>query len=125
MTIKNRLLYYLLLVGLSVVLPYIIIILFIVATGNRVDGMQKGVISGLIAVHFLFGLFFIKKDILQKVILSILLTGLICSLVWIAASNDLMIKTEFDLYGYWDLTIINLFIGLIVWESFYQIKKKK
>lgn len=124
MVIKNRLLYYFLLIVLSVVMPYVITFVFIVATENRVEGMQKSLIPGIIVVHFLFGLFFIKKDILQKMILTILLTCSICSLVWIAALNDVMIKTELDLYGFWDFSITNLFIGLIVWEIFYQILKR-
>jgi len=124
MMIKNRLQYYLLLVGLSLIMPYVITFVFIVATGNRVEGMQKAIIPAIIAVHFLFGLIFIKKNFLQKVGLSIFLSVLICGIVWLLALNDVMIKTELDLYGFWDLSITNLFIGLIVWELFYQILKR-
>ncbi|MDT8412748.1 MAG: hypothetical protein RQ875_09820 [Vicingaceae bacterium] len=124
MMIKNRLQYYLLLVGLSLIMPYVITFVFIVATGNRVEGMQKAIIPAIIAVHFLFGLIFIKKNFLQKVGVSIFLSVLICGIVWLLALNDIMIKTEFDLYGFWDLAITNLFVGLIVWELFYQIKKR-
>lgn len=34
-----------------------------------------------------------------------------------------IIKTNFDIYGFWDLTVTNFIVGLIVWEIFYNLDK--
>ena len=123
MTIKNGLLYYVLLAGLSIVTPYIWTIACIIITGDREDGMKLGAIPGLITVHLIFGLIFIKYKFFQKFLLTLLLTTLSFGLVWLGMSKKI-IHTGWDLYGFYDLSITNLLAGILVWESFYQINNR-
>ena len=71
LTISIRLFYYALLAGLSVVTPYIVTVLCIIATGDRIEGMKIGAIPGLVTVHIIFRLIFIRNKILQKILLTV------------------------------------------------------
>ena len=123
LTITNRLFYYVLLAGLSIVTPYIMTMIFIIATGDRYDGMKLGVIPGLATVHLVFGLIFIKKKLLQKIFLTIVITAIAFGLVWLGLTNNI-IKTGWDLYQFWDIAVTNFLAGLIVWETYFQIDHK-
>ena len=123
MTITKRLLYYLLLAGLCIVLPYVLTIILIIITGDRYDGMKFAVFPGLISAQFIFGLTFIKENITKKIILDILLTGFILGLVWLGMTMGI-INTGIDSYQFWDLALTNFIAGLITWEIFYQIDSR-
>ncbi|MFD2162595.1 hypothetical protein ACFSJU_09350 [Paradesertivirga mongoliensis] len=86
---------------------------------DRIDGMKMGVIPGLIAVHIIFGLAFIKSKWLYKTVSIIILATMVYGFVWLSMSNRL-IQTGFGNYGYWDLALTNFLVGLIAWEVFYQ-----
>lgn len=111
---------YLIFAGLSILSPYFSMLVLIIITGDRIEGMQLGVFPGLIIVHIVYGLLFINYNWIKKVSLTLLLSILILGLVKICATRE-MVKTNWDIYGFWDLTVTNFVIGLIVWETFFQL----
>jgi hypothetical protein len=121
--IIHRFIKYFLLAVLSIVTPYLGTMILIIATGDRIEGMKLGVMPGLILPHLIFGLLFIKKQLMAKFLLATLMTVIIFGLV-IATSELDVIKTYFDIYGFWDLVVTNFVIGLIAWETFYQVDKR-
>lgn len=123
LTIAIRLFYYVLLAALSIVLPYIITILFIITTGDRFEGMKLAIIPGLATVHTIFGLIFIRDRLLQKLLLTVLFTVLALILVWLSLTNEI-INTGLDKYYFWDLAINNFLAGLFVWEIYFQISNR-
>ena len=112
-----------LLAGLCLVIPYILTIVLIIVTGDRYDGMTYASIPGLLSAQFIFGLIFIKKKGLSKIVLCSILTALTFGLVWVGMTMEI-IKTGLDSYQFWDLAITNLIAGIIIWELFYQINNR-
>ena len=124
MTIKRRFYNYLWLLILSVIVPYLITVILTIFTGDRVSGMKMSVVPGVLLVHLIFGAFFIKKNLIHKTLLMILFSIFIMGLVWVFVVNQTLVKTNFDIYGFWDLSFTNFVIGVVVWELFYQINMK-
>jgi len=120
LTITNRLFYYVILAGLSIVLPYILTMIFIIATGDRYEGIKLAVIPGVTAVHIVFGLFFIRKKLLPKILLTCVFSAIAFGLVWLGMTNEI-ITTGWDSYQFWDLAASNFIAGLILWETYFQI----
>lgn len=116
----HRLLYYCLLVVMAIILPYILTVIFIIATGDRYEGMAKAVLPGILSVHVAFGLLTIQKNIIPKIISTIIVSALAFGLVYLGTTLE-VIKTNIDIYSYWDIAITNAIAGIIVWEVFYQI----
>ena len=105
---------------LTVIVPYTVTIFLIMFTGDRYDGMELGVMPGLILPQLIFGLIFIKKSWATRIPIAILLTAIIYGLMLVIVKTE-WIKTNFDLYGFWDLALANLIAGLIIWEIFYHV----
>ena len=118
----KRLLKYLLLGVLTIVTPYVTTMLFIIVTGDRIEGMKLGAIPGLIIPHLIFGLTFIERQLTTKLLLTTLVTATIYGLLIVIIGIEL-IETNFDLYGFWDLAITNFIAGLIAWETYYHVDK--
>jgi len=118
----SRVLKYLLLSILTIVTPYVTTILFIIVTGDRIEGMKLGVIPGQILPQFIFGLMFIKRKLTMKILLTTIVTAVIYGLLIVVIRLEL-IKTHFDIYGFWDLAVTNFLIGLIIWETYYHLDK--
>jgi hypothetical protein len=118
----RRLFYYLILAVLCKAVPYIVTIILIIATGDRIEGMKLGVIPGLILPQMLFGFLFINIGLVYRILLTCASTILIYWLVVLSLSYE-QISTNFDNYGYWDLAITNVFVGIIIWEMNYHIIK--
>jgi hypothetical protein len=118
----NRFLKYLLLGVLTILTPYVTTMILIIVTGDRIERMKLGVIPGLILPHLIFGLIFIKRQLTTKLLLTTLVTatiyGLLMVTIWLEA-----IRTNFDIYGFWDLAVTNFLVGLIAWETYYQTDK--
>jgi ABC-type glycerol-3-phosphate transport system permease component len=89
---------------------------------DRITGMQLGVMPGLISVHIVFGLVFFKFNYRLRLLLSLII-GMIISVIVGQVMTYELIKTEWDLYGYWDMTLTNWLIGVILWEASYHIVK--
>lgn len=106
---------------LSVIVPYLITVILTIFTGDRVSGMKMSVVPGVLLVHLIFGAFFIKKNLIHKTLLIILFSTFIMGLVWVFVVNQTLVKINFDIYGFWDLSFTNFVIGVVVWELFYQI----
>lgn len=123
MTALQRLLFYFLLGALTACTPYLLTILSIIATGDRIAGMKIGFFYGLAAASAIFGMIFIREKRVLKVILAMMVAALNFALMWLAAANDLLLNIGWDIYGYWDLAVTYYLIGLIIWELYYQITK--
>lgn len=102
----------------------LITVILTIFTGDRVSGMKMSVVPGVLLVHLIFGAFFIKKNLIHKTLLIILFPTFIMGLACFFIVNQTLVKTNFDIYGFWDLSLTNFIIGLIVWELFYQINMK-
>jgi hypothetical protein len=84
--------------------------------------MHLAVIPGIIIVHVIIGLIIIKSNWLKKLLLTVAMSTINFALVFFIMRLGL-IRTNFDLYHFWDLSISNLIAGLIAWESYFQINK--
>lgn len=118
----NRFIKYLLLGVLTIVTPYLITIIFIIATGDRIEGMKLGATPGQILPHLIFGITFLKRPLVTKLLLTTLITATIYGLLILTIRLEI-IKTNFDIYGFWDLALTNFIVGLITWETFYHLEK--
>ena len=118
----NRFIKYLLLGILTIVTPYVTTMVLIIVTGDRIEGMKLGAIPGLIFPHLIFGLVFIKRKLTTKLLLTALVTATIYGLLMVTIRLEI-IKTNFDIYGFWDLAVTNFLVGLIVWEAYYHTDK--
>jgi hypothetical protein len=118
----NRILRYLLLGILTIVTPYVTTMALIIVTGDRIEGMKLGAIPGLILPHLIFGLVHVKQPLIARLILTALVTAIIYGLLVMTLRLEL-IKTNFDIYGFWDLAMTNILVGLIVWETYHQVEK--
>ena len=115
-----RILKYLLLGVLTIVTPYVMTMFLIIITGDRYEGMKLAVTPGLISAQLLFGLIYIKRPWLTKIPIIVLATGVAYGLVLVTVKSEL-IKTNIDMYGFWDLAVTNFTAGLITWEIFYHV----
>lgn len=122
-TLNQRLLYYLLLSVICIVSPYIATIILIIFSGDRESGMALGIIPSVVLAHFIFAKIFLSVRPLIKYTLP-LLTALISvlSLKYILPLH--LIKTGFDMYGYWDLNVTHFITALITWELSYHLLLK-
>jgi hypothetical protein len=118
----NRLLKYILLGVLTIVTPYVTTMILIIVTGDRIEGMKLGAVPGLIVPHLIFGLIFIKRQLTTKLLLTILVTAIIYGLLMVTMRLEI-IRTNFDIYGFWDLALTNFLVGLIAWEAYHQTDK--
>lgn len=104
------------------IMLYLITIILIALTGDRITGMELGVLPGLLSVHIVFGLIFLRFTLWIKLLISLIVGALVYVLVGQVIYYEL-VSTNWDLYGYWDLTLTNWLIGAIVWEASYHIMK--
>ena len=129
----NRLFRYLLLSVLIILIPCATTIISILVTGDRIEGMKLGAITGLIPPHLIFGFMFIQRQLTAKILIMILVTAAIYGLLFMSikqvfgfladtAGKEFM-YTNFDNYGFWDLVLRNLIFGLVAWEAFYHTDK--
>jgi hypothetical protein len=94
----------------------------IIVTMDRVTGMKLSVIPGLLSVHIVFGLIFLRFNYIIKFLIGLIVGALIYLVAGKVMPYEL-ISTHWDIYGYWDLTITNWILGMILWEAtFLTIK---
>ncbi len=118
-----RLAKYGLLALLVLTIPYVASMIMIVITGDRIEGMKLAVTPGFLLPQIIFGLYFIKQIWILKLLRTFILVSIIYGLS-LVVMNFGLIKTNFDLYGFWDLSITSFLTGIIIWESYYQLDKK-
>lgn len=122
---NNRIIRIIALAALSILIPLIATIILIIATGDRIEGMKLGVFPGIVFVHLIFGYFFVRKKMLEKVLVTITLSTLVYGIVLYMGTNEIMIKTGLDKYGSSDLTLLNFIVGLVVWEIYLLWDNRK
>ena len=121
---NNRIFRIIAVIGLSVLTPIIMTIILIIATENRIEGMKLAVHPGVFLVHIFLGYFFVRKKIIEKLLVTIALSTLIYWTVLYMATNDIIVKTGLDYYGFWDLALLNLMVGLVVWETYLHLDNR-
>jgi hypothetical protein len=115
---RKRLLKYLVLAMLVLIVPYMVIIVLTMVTGDRGYGMTHALLPSILLPHFIFGLYFIQKRILVRIAFSILLSVLALILVVVSVQYHFFVVTAVDMYGFFYLAINNFLGGLIAWEAF-------
>ncbi len=123
MTIRIRLLYYILLLAFCIIIPFIIAVTFILVTKADDEAGLVTLVPSSFLVQFVFGLLFIKKGFSKKLILDTILTLLSFGL-FILLFKLKLFTTGVDAFGLFDLVLYNFLSGLIVWETYFQINKK-
>ena len=122
-SIFKRLIAYAILGVLAIVVPYLFTIIMI--TGDRVAGMSYALLPGIYGVHVIFGYIMMRPLTLKKGILTLFLSALCFMAIFIMGRFSLFPNFGFDIYGFWDIAISNFLVGLVVWETAYQILKKR
>jgi hypothetical protein len=84
--------------------------------------MKLSLLTGILSIHFVFGLILLKMKFFKKIIISFLIAFLIYYIFTLTWHLNL-IQTNWDIYKYWDFMISQFIIGLLVWELYYQINK--
>ena len=120
MTLQKRIALYLLLAALVVAFPFVIMIVMIMISGSRESGMGYGVLPGLLLPQFVFGLIFVRKPFVPRVLWIVAGILLTYGLFWSGMKLG-MITSGWDLYGYWDLVLTSLIASIVAWELVYQM----
>jgi len=123
--LRQRLLFYSILAVLCSIVPYLAMVISIVITGDRAEGMSMGFLPGIFAVHVIFGFSFLRPIGLKKIFL-ILLVSAMSTGAWILVysySNGFF-DLGLDMYGFWDSALTNFLVGLAAWEVTYQLRRR-
>ena len=120
MTLQKRIALYLLLAALVVAFPFVIMIVMIMISGSRESGMGYGVLPGLLLPQFVFGLIFVRKPFVPRVLWIVAGILLTYGLFWSGMKLG-MITSGWDIYGYWDLVLTSLIASIVAWELVYQM----
>ena len=86
-------------------------------------GLSLTLIPSFLVVQFAFGLFFLKQDLLKKLILDTFSTLLSFGLFMLLFKLKIF-TTRVDSFGLFDLVLYNFLAGLIVWETCFHVSKK-
>ena len=120
--IKNRAYKYLILTVLSLVTPFLVTMVIIMISGDRISGMKNFTIPSIILIHMIFALTLLESIILKKIIFGILAVILSTGITLIPIYFD--IRLNIDMYGFWDLIVFFTLGTIGTWEFLYQIDKK-
>ena len=123
MTLQKRIALYLLLAALVVAFPFVIMIVMIMISGSRESGMGYGVLPGLLLPQFVFGLIFVRKPFVPRVLWIVAGILLTYGLFWSGMKLG-MITSGWDIYGYWDLVLTSLIASIVAWELVYQMSSR-
>lgn len=122
-TLQKRPWRYLLLAVLVVASPFLIMMAMIMITGSREAGMGYGVLPGLLLPQLAFGLTFIRKPFVPRVIRTVVGILLTYGLFWSGMKLN-TITSGWDLYGYWDYVLTSLIASILSWELVYQVSNR-
>lgn len=122
-TLQKRIGLYLLLTLLVVASPFVIMMVMIMITGSRESGMGYGVLPGLLFPQLVFGLIFIRKPFVPRVMWIVAGILLTYGLFWSGIKLG-MITSGWDIYGYWDLVLTSLIASIVAWELVYQMSSR-
>ncbi len=121
---KHRLTSYITLMLLCTLLPYIITIGCITLTQDRIEGMKIAMFGSILIPHFIYGFIILKYDRIKKIIYTSLLSIVVLGINIFLIKNELGLITGWDLYGYWDMILLNFLTGSFVWELFHQLSMR-
>lgn len=106
----------------AIVIPFLVTMIIIIVTGDRIAGMKNFAIPSIVLIHLLFSLTQLNGKVLKKIlygiIASIISTGLTSLPIYFN------IRLNIDMYGFWDLIVFFTLGTIVTWECLYQIDKK-
>ena len=106
----------------AIVIPFLMTMLIIIVTGDRITGMKNFAIPSIVLIHLLFSLTQLNGNILKKIVYGIIAAIISTGLTVIPIYYD--IKLNIDMYGFWDLIVFFTLGTVGTWECLYQIDKK-
>lgn len=124
----GRILNYLLFMVCSIVLPFIVIIISIMITDNRIEGMKYGYSIPFLILNFGFAFILINSKLLVRLLCGIVVSIISAGLLWLILYSGILsheIFGKFDSYGIWRLLISFNVVSLITWEIAYRIIERK
>lgn len=124
MTTRTRILYYILLLAFCILIPFLIMVAYVLIT--KVDdevGFTSTLLPGVFITQFLFGLFFLKANFSNKIILDAAFSLFSFSLFAIL-SNLTPAIIQVDSLGISNIVLCNFLSGLITWEIYFHINKR-
>ena len=118
--LRQRLLFYLFLSLLCCIVPVVMSIIIISATGDREIGMSIAVIPSVVAVHVIFSRLFLQTKRLIKFVVPVLTSfTAVVALKYILPLR--IIHHVCDVYGFWDIVVTHLLLSVLIWEIAYRI----
>lgn len=110
----RRLKMYLLLLGVSIFFPLVLVLGYIMTTGDQITALVIGLSASLFLMNFLFGLYFLSKSITIR-----LACGLFVTLFSIGVSYAILesgFNLAFDQTGIWTLLGVHFLASVGGWE---------
>ncbi|GAB5465692.1 MAG: hypothetical protein Kapaf2KO_11280 [Candidatus Kapaibacteriales bacterium] len=120
--IQNRAIKYLILVIGAIVIPFLMTMVIIIVTGDRIAGIKNFAIPSIVLIHLLFSLTQLNGKVIKKVVYGIIAAIISTGLTVIPIYYD--IKLNIDIYGFLDLVIFFTLGTVGTWECLYQIDRK-
>ena len=119
--IRDRLIKYLILLSVSVLIPFIFTVMIIWMTDDRIRGMKYFIVPSILIIHLSFALTQLHAKKMKRVFLGFLAAIIAIAIIAIPVFLDLRLNV--DMYGYWDI-IIFFAVGTIgAWELIYQVDR--
>ena len=97
---------------------------FIILFQDRIGGMKASILPSILIPHIIYGLLFLKFTNFKKVIYSILIACVILGSTLFLTQNNFFIKTNWDLYRYWDVVVLNFITVFFIWIIVDKIYKR-
>src|ERR1035437_6265234 len=96
-TIHERILKYIVHIGLSFIVPFLFVIATIEITGSREKGMGLGIAIAFLTLNFFFAFYFLRNSLFTNVICGFIVTIISIGLTYYVILLE--IKPSFDFYG--------------------------
>ena len=118
-SLRKRILFYLTLLPIVYIVSCFSLILMIIISGNRDDGVDLLFIPAFPITHYTFAAFFLKTKLKIKLIIPLIITLPSFGVMWLIWYLDF-----FDTYGYVGFIILMSLIFAVLWEIAYQVLKR-
>lgn len=122
-TFKERILKYIVHIGLSFIVPFLFVIMTIEITGNREKGMVVGIAIAFLTLNFFFAFYFLRNSLFTNIICGIIVTIISIGLTYCVMLLE--IKPSFDFYGIYTGVFCYGFSSILSWELLYRFLKRK
>lgn len=120
---QRRFAYYSVFIIGSLIIPFLLTILFIAISGKRETGMIYGLLASIVSINFIFGYKFLQASFLLRIASALVITAIGSIAVLVSASLDL--QWDFDRNGFWRSILSYLTISVLSWEMIYKITTRK